>query len=128
MDWGVGKYEQTAAQLLPTAETVIDAAGPVKGETLIDLGCGTGNAALIAARRGALVTGVDPAPRLLEIAAANARAEGLSIDFAEGEAAAIPLADGFAKVLVSVFGVIFAPDAEAAATEMGRVSAADGGC
>lgn len=126
MDWGVGKYERTAAQLLPTAETVIDAAAPAEGETLVDLGCGTGNAALIAARRGALVTGVDPAPRLLEVGAAQARAEGLSIDFVEGEAAAIPLDDGFAEVLVSVFGVIFAPDAEAAAAEMARVSAGDG--
>lgn len=126
MDWGVGYYERTAAQLLPTAETVIDAAAPAEGETLVDLGCGTGNAALIAARRGALVTGVDPAPRLLEVGAAQARAEGLSIDFVEGEAAAIPLDDGFAQVLVSVFGVMFAPDAEAAATEMARVSAADG--
>jgi SAM-dependent methyltransferase len=126
MDWGVGNYERTAAQLLPAATTVVDAVTPAEGETLVDLGCGTGNAALIAARRGARVTGVDPAPRLLEVAAAQARAEGLAIEFVEGDAAAIPLADGAVDVLVSVFGVIFAPDAEAAAAEMARVAAPDG--
>jgi SAM-dependent methyltransferase len=126
MDWGVGHYEQVAAQLLPAATTVVEAAAPAEGEALVDLGCGTGNAALIAAGRGARVTGVDPAPRLLEVAATRARAEGLSIEVAEGEAASIPLADGAADVLVSVFGVIFAPDPEAAAVEMARVAAPNG--
>ena len=126
MDWGAGHYEQVAAQLLPAATTVVDAAAPAEGETLVDLGCGTGNAALIAAARGAWVTGIDPAPRLLEVAAARARAERLSIEFAEGEAASTPLADGAADAQVSVFGVIFAPDAEAAAAEMARVAAPNG--
>jgi SAM-dependent methyltransferase len=126
MDWGAGHYEQIAAEILPAAEAVVEATAPAEGETVVDLGCGTGNAALIAAARGAWVTGVDPAPRLLEVAAARARAERLSIEFAEGEAASIPLADGAADALLSVFGVIFAPDAEAAAAEMARVAAPDG--
>lgn len=126
MDWGVGHYERIAAEVLPAAEAVLQAAAPSEGETLVDLGCGTGNATLIAARRGARAIGVDPAPRLLEMAAAGARAEGLSAEFVEGEAAAIPLADGVADVLVSVFGVIFAPDADSAAAEMGRVVSPDG--
>lgn len=43
-----------------------------------------------------------------------------------GEAVSIPLADGSADVVLSVFGVIFAPDAKAATSEMARVTAPDG--
>ncbi|HEU4598140.1 MAG TPA: methyltransferase domain-containing protein, partial [Solirubrobacterales bacterium] len=82
-------------------------------------------AALLAARRGARVTGVDPSQRLLELAAGLAAA-GLEIAFLPGEGAAMPLEDGAADVLISVFGVIFAPDAAAAASEIARVVAPAG--
>jgi SAM-dependent methyltransferase len=123
MDWSLGRYESTAAQLLPAAEVVVAAAAPARGEHVVDVGCGTGNAALLAARAGARATGVDPAQRLLDVAAAQARREGIEASFVRGEAAALPLEDGAADVLLSVFGVIFAPDASAAAAEMARVSA-----
>lgn len=126
MDWSLGRYERTAAQLLPAATTVIDAAAPQAGEHVADVGCGSGNAALLAAERGARVTGIDPAQRLLEVARDRAAAKGLEASFVRGEAAAMPLADGAADVVLSVFGVIFAPDARAAAAEMTRVTAADG--
>lgn len=126
MDWGLGSYERIAEQLLPAAEVVVAAAAPESGERVVDLGCGNGNAALLAARRGAAVTGVDPAQRLLDLAAARAREAGVEASFLHGEAAEMPLADGAADLLLSVFGVIFAPDAEAAAAEMARVTAADG--
>ena len=86
----------------------------------MDVGCGTGNAALLAAERGARVIGVDPAERLLEVASDRARAGGLKARFIRGEAGSLPLPDASADVLVSVFGVIFAPDAGAAAAEMAR--------
>jgi SAM-dependent methyltransferase len=126
VDWGLGRYERTAVQLLPAAEAVVEVAAPKEGERVVDLGCGTGNAALIAARAGARVTGVDPAPRLLEVAEGLARDEGLEASFVRAEAAAMPLDDGAADLLLSVFGVIFAPEAEAAAAEMARVTAPRG--
>lgn len=122
MDWGVGNYKQIAVELLPGAQAAIDVADPRAGEYVVDVGCGTGNAALLAAARGARVTGVDPAPRLLEIAAAEAAARGLDVAFLPGEAASIPLPDASADVVVSVFGAIFAPDGSAAAVEMARVA------
>jgi SAM-dependent methyltransferase len=121
MDWGLGHYERTAEQLLPAAEALVDAAAPREGERVVDLGCGTGNVALLAAERGARVTGIDPAERLLEVAAERAREAGLDVAFLPGEASSIPLEDGAADLLVSVFGVIFASDPEAAAAEMARV-------
>ena len=126
LDWSLGNYEHTAAQLLPAARVVVDRAAPAAGERVADVGCGTGNAALLAAARGARVTGVDPAPRLLEVAREQAAARGLAATFAPGGAAALPLTDGDADVVLSVFGVIFAPDAAAAAAELARVAAPAG--
>jgi SAM-dependent methyltransferase len=126
MDWSLGKYEHTAAQLLPAARVVVNRAAPAEGERVVDVGCGTGNAALLAAERGARATGVDPAPRLLEVAREQAAARGLNATFVLGEAAALPLEDGVADVVLSVFGVIFAPNAPDAAAEMVRVTAPAG--
>ena len=126
LDWGAGRYETTAEQLAPAAQVVVEKASVRLGERVLDLGCGTGNAALLAARSGATVTGVDPAARLLQVARERAEAEGADIDFRPGDAASIPLADGSVDVIVSVFAVIFAPDHEAAAAEMSRVLAPGG--
>jgi len=125
-DWGAGRYEDTAAQLEPAARAVVQYGAPAAGEHVIDIGCGTGNAALLAAERGAKVTGIDPAPRLLEVAARRAAALGLEAQFVRAEAAALPIEDGAADLVVSVFGVIFAPEPRAAAAEMVRVTAPDG--
>lgn len=126
LDWGTGRYEHLAPELLPAAHAVVDAADPAAHERVVDVGCGTGNAALLAAARGALVTGVDPAGRLLDIARQRAEADGADVTFVAGDAAALPLPDGCADALLSVFGVIFATDSVAAAEEMGRVTAAGG--
>jgi SAM-dependent methyltransferase len=120
-DWSVGHYEQTAAQLLEAAEAVIELAAPAPGEHVVDVGCGTGNAALLAAERGAEVTGVDPAERLRSVAEQQAQARGLSARFVHGTAEALPLAEHSADLILSVFGVIFASDAAAAIAEMARV-------
>ncbi|HME01673.1 MAG TPA: class I SAM-dependent methyltransferase [Solirubrobacteraceae bacterium] len=126
MDWNVGEYEHIAAQLLPAAQAVIDHADPRGGEHLVDVGCGTGNAALIAAERGARVTGIDPAQRLLDVAGAEAAARGVDARFLCGEAARLPLADSTAEAVVSVFGVIFASDAPGAVAEMARIATPGG--
>ena len=126
MEWGQGRYERVAAQLLPAAEVVVERAAIDPAERVVDVGCGTGNAALLAAERGAPVTGVDPAQRLLDVAAAEASERGLDASFVVGEAASIPLPDASADVVLSVFGAIFAPDPRAAADEMVRVLAPEG--
>ncbi len=125
-DWGRGRYERTAAQLLPAAQAVVDAAGVGPGERVLDIGCGTGNAALIAARLGARVTGVDPAERLLDVARGLAREEGLDVGFRSGDAASLPVPDDSFDAVLSNFAVIFASDADAAVAEMVRVLAPAG--
>ncbi len=126
MDWSVGRYETTARRLLPVARVVVERAAPAAGEHVVDVGCGTGNATLLAAARGARVTGVDPAKRLLTVARQRAAAQGLEATFLDGVAEALPLDNAGAQVVLSVFGVIFAADAPAAAAEMARVTAPGG--
>jgi SAM-dependent methyltransferase len=126
VEWGRGRYECIADQVLPAAEAVVARAAPSEGERVVDLGCGNGNATLLAAERGASVTGIDPAQRLLEVAAAEASEWGLDVTFEVGDAASMPVPDASVDALISVFGVIFAPDAKAAAAEIDRVTAGDG--
>lgn len=93
---------------------------------MVDLGCGTGNAAIAAAARGSEVTGVDPAGRLLEVARARVANEQRTVSFVSGHAASIPVEDASVDAIVSVFALIFAPDPTAAAAEMSRVVAPTG--
>ena len=126
LDWGVGRYERTAQVLLPAARVLVDAAAVQAGERVLDLGSGTGNAALLAAAAGAQVTAVDPSPRLLGVAEADARQQGLSVSCQVGDAANLPLADGSCDCVVSNFGLIFAPSADDAVAEIARVLGVDG--
>lgn len=75
LDWGIGHYETTAEQLFPATRAVVEGAAIEPGEHVLDLGCGNGDAALLAADHSGEVTGVDPAPRLLEVAQVG-RSEG----------------------------------------------------
>jgi SAM-dependent methyltransferase len=126
LDWGIGRYEETARGLEPVAATVVDRAGVQPGERALDLGCGTGNVSLELARAGAIVTAIDPASRLVDVTRDRLSAAGLAVDARLGEAAAIPLDAGSLDLVVSVFAVIFAPDPSAAVAEMARVRAGNG--
>lgn len=119
MSWDLGQYEYLAGQFLPAAQEVVTALAPRPGEVVVDIGCGTGSAAFLAAEAGAEVVGVDPSPRLLEVAAAQAGS--LPVTFRAGDAAGIPLPDASADAVISSFGIIFAPDPVAAAREVVRV-------
>ena len=96
------------------------------GEHVLDLGCGTGTVALIAARAGAVTLAVDPAARLLEVARTQAAVERLDIEFLPGEASSLPLPAGAINAVLSNFGVIFSSDPVAAAKEMVRVLVPEG--
>lgn len=120
-DWSRGEYERTAEQLQAAAVAAVAALAPAEGERVLDVGCGTGNAALAAARAGAAVVGVDPARRLLEAARARAEREGFpGADFVEGDALALPVEDAAFDAALSVFGVIFAAPPRDAAGELVR--------
>ena len=121
LDWGVGHYERTAQMLLPAAQVLVDAAALLVGERVLDLGSGTGNAALLAAAAGAHVTAVDPSPRLLGVARAAAQQQGLDIACELGEAATLPSPAGSVDCVLSNFGLIFASDPDEAVAQIARV-------
>jgi SAM-dependent methyltransferase len=122
MDWSEGRYEQIALGLQPAAVTLIEHAQPRRGERVVDVGCGTGNGTLLAAERGARATGVDPAARLLTVAQDTAHERGLDANFVSGTADMLPFLNDAADLVISVFGIIFAPDAPAAAAEAARIT------
>jgi len=120
--WGEGRYEDTAQQLAPVSNIAVSALDLAPGESVLDIGCGTGNAALVAHQAGALVTGIDASPRLLSVA--GERVPGAA--FVQGDASAMPFEDDQFDAAVSVFGVIFARPAEQTAAEIARVVHAGG--
>ena len=126
LDWGAGEYERTARELAPAAHHVVALAGIARGERVLDLACGTGNAAIEAARLGAAVTGLDAAPRLIEVAEARAAAAGVEAAFVVGDAQDVPFGDGAFDCVVSVFGVIFVSEPPRAMAEIVRVLAPGG--
>ena len=123
LDWSAGAYEATAAELEPVAERVVALAAPEPGERVLDIACGTGNAALLAARRGATAIGVDSAPRLIEVARSRAVADSPlgHASFMIGDAQDLPFEDAAFDLVLSVFGVIFAQDPQRALSEIVRV-------
>lgn len=124
--WADGDFNVLALSVMPASEAIVSAVDVHAGERVLDIACGSGNAALVAARRNADVTGIDYVPALIERAKARAQAEGTSIDFRVGDAQELPFADGSFDVVVSVFGVMFAPDQPRAARELLRVTRSGG--
>jgi ubiquinone/menaquinone biosynthesis C-methylase UbiE len=93
----------------------------VKGQLVLDVGCGTGVVAVTAARSGAKVSGLDLTPALLERARHNACVACADIEFVEGDAEALPYPDATLDVVLSQFGHMFAPRPAVALQEMLRM-------
>jgi SAM-dependent methyltransferase len=121
VDWSSGRYESTAEMLHPAAAVVVGAAGMRAGLRVLDIGTGTGNAAILAAQGGADVIAIEPADRLRAVARERALSAGLEVDVRAGHAADMPVEEASIDVALSVFAVIFAPDPAAAAAEIARV-------
>jgi ubiquinone/menaquinone biosynthesis C-methylase UbiE len=119
--WAAGDFPKMGAELTIAGEQLCDSIPVHAGDRVLDVATASGNAAISAARRRAVVTGVDLVPALLGYAQKRAQAEGLQIDFQEGNAMALSFADASFDVVLSTFGAIFAPDPHKTAAEMARV-------
>lgn len=120
--WTAGDFDHIARGFAASAVEFIDRLGLRAGERVLDVACGTGNLALPAARAGARVTGLDIAPNLLETARRTADAEGLTIQFDEGNAEELPYPAASFDTVVTMFGAMFAARPERAAAELIRVT------
>lgn len=119
--WMAGDFDKIAQVIAAGGEEFIARLQLKPGSRVLDVACGTGNLSLPAAQAGAIVTGVDIAPNLLATARKHAIAEGVSIQFDEGDAEALPYADGAFDEVVTMFGAMFAPQPDLVAAELARV-------
>jgi SAM-dependent methyltransferase len=119
--WAAGDYATLSEHVRDIGERVVGRAGVESGMTVLDVACGAGNAALPAARAGAQVTGLDLVPELLEAGRKKAEAEGVQIDWVEGDAEDLPFADDTFDRVFSTIGHMFAPRHKRTADEMARV-------
>jgi SAM-dependent methyltransferase len=119
--WESGDYGACSPCIAEVGELVVTRAGITPRMRVLDVACGTGNAARPAARAGARVTGLDLAATLLDAGRAKAEAEGLEIEWREGDAENLPFENGSFDRLLSTFGHMFAPRHRQTAQEMARV-------
>jgi ubiquinone/menaquinone biosynthesis C-methylase UbiE len=119
--WDAGEYSALSPYIADVGELVVARAKIERGMSVLDVACGTGNAARPAARAGARVTGLDLVPKFLEEGRAKTEAEGLHIEWREGDAEALPFDDGCFDRVLSTFGHMFAPRHQRTADEMARV-------
>jgi SAM-dependent methyltransferase len=122
MVWGSAPFENVVQTIASVHEHLVGELDPQPGERWLDVGTGTGAVALRAARAGAEVTGSDISPQMVETAKRIAAEEGLEITFEVGDAEQLPYGNADFDVVSSSFGAIFAPDHEAVARELARVT------
>jgi len=118
--WASGDFAVIGTTLQIVGEVLCESVDLRSSERVLDVAAGNGNATLAAARRFARVTSTDYVPALLERGRARADAEGLDVSFETADAEALPYPDGSFDVVLSTFGVMFAPHHEKAAAEMRR--------
>jgi SAM-dependent methyltransferase len=120
--WAAGDYPSIAErELWPLGERVVTRAGVRAGEDVLDVACGTGNAAIRAAQAGARVVGLDLTPELFEAGLRLAAEAGVELEWVEGDAEALPFDDASFDAVTSVLGVMSAPRHQVAADELVRV-------
>jgi SAM-dependent methyltransferase len=120
--WALGDYPAVAAEVIPDlGALLVDACGVGRGDRVLDVAAGTGNAAIPAALAGASVVACDLTPELLESGRAQAVQCGADVDWRQADAEALPFADGEFDVVLSCVGVMFAPHHQASADELVRV-------
>jgi ubiquinone/menaquinone biosynthesis C-methylase UbiE len=119
--WMTGDYDLFSRYLEKDAEQFFRRLGVTPGTRLLDVGCGAGQLALIAARAGAQVIGCDISTNWLEKARDRAAAEGLEITFEEADAESLPYKDAQFDAVISLLGAMFAPRPDRVAAELTRV-------
>ena len=120
--WASGDYEKLATALvMPLGPVLVQATGITRGDRVLDVAAGTGNASIPAALTGASVVASDLCPELLEDGRALAAERGVELEWREANAHELPFADDEFDVVMSCIGVMFAPFHQLAAGELVRV-------
>ena len=121
--WSKGDFGMVASLTVNAAENLVEALEIIPGERVLDVACGSGNAAIAAARRSwGNTVGADFVPALLERGRERAAAERLEVEFVEADAQDLPFGEASFDVSMSIYGAMFAPDQERTAAELLRVT------
>lgn len=121
LTWTAGNFARVAEYTAAVANDFIERRHLKAGSRVLDVACGSGNLCIPAAKAGAIVTGVDIAPNLLDEARARALRESVDIAFDEGDAEQLPYQNDAFDLVVSMFGAMFAPRPDVVARELARV-------
>jgi SAM-dependent methyltransferase len=124
--WGNGPYQRITETIADLQDRAVEALDPQPGDKWLDLACGTGATSERACAAGATVTGLDLSPVLIETAKERADELGFPIDYVVGDVERLAFDDGTFDKVSSTCGVMFAPDHEATASEIARVTKAGG--
>ena len=119
--WGTGDFHAVAEKISTAGQALVEAARIEPGMDVLDVGCGTGNATIPAAKLAARVTGLDASPGLIEVARELGADAMVEVDWVVGDAQALPFEDDSFDRVISIFGHMFAPDHRATAAELKRV-------
>ena len=119
--WEAGDFSEVAKHIETVAEQFVERLNIQPGMKVLDVACGSGNLAIIAAQKGAVVTGIDIADNLIDAAKKRAEAAGLDIKFEFGDAEAMPYEDNSFDLVMTMFGAMFAPRPDVTAAELARI-------
>src|SRR6185295_11155928 len=119
--WMAGDYDRFSRYMESGAREFYERLKVSPGCRLLDVGCGSGQLALMAAKDGLEVTGVDIASNSVERARERAQVEGVRARFEEADAEALPFEDASFDVVASLIGAMFAPRPDLVAKELLRV-------
>ena len=121
--WASGDYPSMVETfLLPLGPRLVEACGVRSGMKVLDVAAGTGNAAIVAAQKGAEVVASDLTPELFEAGRERAEAAGVELEWVEADAEDLPFDDESFDVVMSSIGAMFAPHHQDVADQLVRVS------
>ena len=124
--WEAGDFSEVAKHIEKAPEEFVEKLNIQSGQKVLDVACGSGNLAIEAAKKGAVVTGVDIASNLIAAARERAQKAGLKIQFDEGDAEDLPYEDESFDIVMTMYGAMFAPRPELVASELLRVTRSGG--
>jgi ubiquinone/menaquinone biosynthesis C-methylase UbiE len=120
--WALGDYHRFARETVwELGAVLVEACGISRGQRVLDVAAGTGNVAIRAAEAGAHVVASDLTSEHFDAGRREAAAQGVKLDWVEGDAEALPFRDGEFDVVTSSLGAIFPPNHQAVADELLRV-------
>lgn len=125
--WALGDYPTLASDIISElGTTIVEACRIGPGQRVLDIAAGSGNAAIPAAQAGATVVASDLTPELLDVGRHRAEELGVSLEWVQADAEALPFADGEFDTVISTVGIMFAPHHEVSAAELLRVVRPEG--